>query len=100
MSLPLKGFKVVEFCHVAAGPFCGMFLGGMGAEAIKVELSDGDTMRQWRPHLPRGAGVAACMSAICSGPLYPVSLVRRDEVHASHRPGASAMVASYRLLDR
>jgi crotonobetainyl-CoA:carnitine CoA-transferase CaiB-like acyl-CoA transferase len=47
---PLKGIRVVEFCSVAAGPFCAMLLGDMGADVIKVEHPDGgDSMRQWPP---------------------------------------------------
>jgi len=48
--LPLKGVRVIEFCNVAAGPFCGMLLADMGADVIKVENPQGgDTMRQWPP---------------------------------------------------
>ncbi|BBD96793.1 CoA transferase [Sphingobium amiense] len=46
---PLAGTRVVEFCTVAAGPYCGMLLADMGAEVIKVESRDGDTLRQWPP---------------------------------------------------
>jgi crotonobetainyl-CoA:carnitine CoA-transferase CaiB-like acyl-CoA transferase len=46
---PLQGIRVVEFCHVAAGPFCGMLLADFGAEVVKVEPPDGDAMRQWPP---------------------------------------------------
>ena len=48
--LPLEGVKVIEFCNVAAGPFCGMLLADMGADVIKVEHPQGgDTMRAWPP---------------------------------------------------
>ena len=46
---PLEGVRVVEFCQVAAGPFCGMLLADFGAEVLKVEPPDGDAMRQWPP---------------------------------------------------
>ncbi|MFT4194346.1 CaiB/BaiF CoA transferase family protein [Ottowia sp.] len=46
---PLTGVKVVEFCQVAAGPFCGMLLADYGAQVVKVEPPEGDTLRQWPP---------------------------------------------------
>ena len=48
-SLPLAGVRVVEFCQVAAGPFCGMLLADFGAEVVKVEPREGDALRQWPP---------------------------------------------------
>ena len=48
-ELPLSGVVVIEFCQIAAGPFCGMLLADMGAEVIKVEPPGGDAMRQWPP---------------------------------------------------
>jgi crotonobetainyl-CoA:carnitine CoA-transferase CaiB-like acyl-CoA transferase len=48
---PLAGVRVVEFCSVAAGPFCGMLLADMGADVVKVEHPrGGDGMRHWPPH--------------------------------------------------
>jgi len=39
----------MEFCQIAAGPFCGMLLADMGADVVKVEPPGGDAMRQWPP---------------------------------------------------
>jgi crotonobetainyl-CoA:carnitine CoA-transferase CaiB-like acyl-CoA transferase len=48
--LPLAGIRVIEICNVAAGPFCGMLLGDMGADVVKVEHPEGgDTLRSWPP---------------------------------------------------
>lgn len=46
---PLQGVRVVEFCQIAAGPFCGMLLADFGADVVKVEPSEGDAMRGWPP---------------------------------------------------
>lgn len=37
MSTALEGIKVVELSHVISGSYCGMLLGDMGADVIKVE---------------------------------------------------------------
>jgi len=42
---PLNGIRVVEMTHMIMGPSCGMFLGLMGAEVIKVEPPAGDKTR-------------------------------------------------------
>ncbi|WP_366656700.1 CoA transferase [Fodinicurvata sp. EGI_FJ10296] len=50
MTSPLHGIRVIEFCNVAAGPFCGMLLADMGADVIKVENpKGGDSLRSWPP---------------------------------------------------
>src|ERR1043165_394664 len=43
--LPLSGVRVVEFSHMVMGPTCGMILGDLGAEGIKVEPPGGDKTR-------------------------------------------------------
>jgi len=43
---PLKGVRVVELTHTILGPSCGMILGDLGAEVIKVEPVDGDRTRK------------------------------------------------------
>jgi crotonobetainyl-CoA:carnitine CoA-transferase CaiB-like acyl-CoA transferase len=43
--LPLAGLRVIEFTHMVMGPTCGMVLGDMGAEVIKVEPLAGDRTR-------------------------------------------------------
>ncbi len=54
--LPLAGIRVVEFTHMVMGPTCGMVLGDLGAEVIKVEPIGGDNTRKL---LGSGAGFFA-----------------------------------------
>jgi crotonobetainyl-CoA:carnitine CoA-transferase CaiB-like acyl-CoA transferase len=51
--LPLAGIRVVEFTHMVMGPTCGMTLGDLGADVIKVEPLAGDSTRKL---LGSGAG--------------------------------------------
>ncbi len=51
--LPLAGVRVVEFTHMVMGPTCGMALGDLGADVIKVEPITGDSTRRL---LGSGAG--------------------------------------------
>ncbi|TFE37960.1 CoA transferase [Paraburkholderia dipogonis] len=51
--LPLEGIRVVEVSHMVMGPACGMILGDLGAEVIKVEPLKGDNTRRL---LGAGAG--------------------------------------------
>jgi crotonobetainyl-CoA:carnitine CoA-transferase CaiB-like acyl-CoA transferase len=50
MSLPLEGIKVIELGNFIAGPFCGMLLGDMGADVVKIERpKNGDQTRAMPP---------------------------------------------------
>jgi crotonobetainyl-CoA:carnitine CoA-transferase CaiB-like acyl-CoA transferase len=44
--LPFEGIRVVEFSHMVMGPTCGMVLGDLGAEVIKIEPIEGDNTRK------------------------------------------------------
>jgi crotonobetainyl-CoA:carnitine CoA-transferase CaiB-like acyl-CoA transferase len=52
-KLPYAGIRVVEFTHMVMGPTCGLVLGDLGAEVIKVEPVTGDNTRRL---LGAGAG--------------------------------------------
>ena len=51
--LPYAGVRVVEFTHLVMGPTCGLLLGDLGAEVIKIEPIEGDSTRRL---LGSGAG--------------------------------------------
>ena len=45
-KLPLTGVRVIEFVHMVMGPTCGLVLGDLGAEVIKIEPLEGDNTRR------------------------------------------------------
>jgi crotonobetainyl-CoA:carnitine CoA-transferase CaiB-like acyl-CoA transferase len=47
--LPLAGVKVVELCHLIAGPYCCQMLADEGATVIKVEPPEGELTRHREP---------------------------------------------------
>jgi crotonobetainyl-CoA:carnitine CoA-transferase CaiB-like acyl-CoA transferase len=57
-SGPLAGICVLELAQIMAGPTCGMMLGDMGADVIKIEkMPGGDDARHYQE--PRVNGVSA-----------------------------------------
>ncbi|HIF22086.1 MAG TPA: CoA transferase [Gemmatimonadetes bacterium] len=62
MPGPLSGLRVIELAHVMAGPVCGLMLGDMGADVVKVErLPNGDSSRAFLPPEVRGESAAFMM---------------------------------------
>jgi crotonobetainyl-CoA:carnitine CoA-transferase CaiB-like acyl-CoA transferase len=103
---PLHGVRVVEFAHVAAGPFAGMLLADLGADVVKVEPPTGDQMRAWPPFADDGderfshnfASVNRNKRSVVADLRDPGDLARvRDLVAA-----ADVLVENYRpgVLDR
>ena len=43
--MPLSGVKVLDLTRVLSGPFCTALLGDMGADVMKVEAPEGDSVR-------------------------------------------------------
>jgi len=49
-SSPLQAIHVLEMTEALAGPYCGMMLGDLGADVVKIERPEvGDQSRKWGP---------------------------------------------------
>jgi crotonobetainyl-CoA:carnitine CoA-transferase CaiB-like acyl-CoA transferase len=55
----LAGIRVLDFSQVGAGPTCGMLLGDMGADVIKIEAPGGDIGRKLGPPWQAGESVVS-----------------------------------------
>ncbi len=95
----LDGIRVVEFCQVAAGPFCGMLLADYGAAVVKIEPPEGDALRQWPPitdgYSENFASLNRGKRSLALNLKDPVQLARAralcleaDVVIENNRPGA------------
>lgn len=55
----LSGMTVLDFSQVGAGPTCGMLLGDLGADVIKIESHAGDIGRKLGPPWQNGESVVS-----------------------------------------
>lgn len=88
-SLPYAGIRMIEFTHMVMGPTCGMVLGDLGAEVIKVEPVGGDNTR----HL-RGSGAGFFPSFNRNKKSIALDLKRPEGIAAALRLIATADIVS------
>lgn len=91
LNRALEGIKVVDFSQVGAGPACGMLLGDMGADVLKVEAPGGDIGRKLGPPWQGGESTVS-MSFNRNKRSIVLDLKKPDGVAAARRLIAAADV--------
>jgi crotonobetainyl-CoA:carnitine CoA-transferase CaiB-like acyl-CoA transferase len=92
-GLPLAGIRVVEFTHMVMGPTCGMILGDLGADVIKVEPLAGDNTRRL---LGSGAGFYAMFNRNKQGLAVNVKDPRGREIVLKLVAGADVFSENFK----
>lgn len=98
VARPLDGFLVLEMAHFVAGPVCGMFLGDMGADVVKIEAPGaGDASRTTYDPLP-GGDSAVFLTINRNKRSVAVDLQRPEgrEVFARLATGADVVIEAFR----
>jgi crotonobetainyl-CoA:carnitine CoA-transferase CaiB-like acyl-CoA transferase len=97
-TLALAGLTVVDVSQGVSGPLCGMQLGDLGADVIKVEPPAGDWLRKIGPFIhSEGAlfvqlnrnkrGLAVDLKAPAGKELFRRLIAEADVVLEGYRPG-------------
>jgi crotonobetainyl-CoA:carnitine CoA-transferase CaiB-like acyl-CoA transferase len=101
-KLPLEDVRVVEFVHMVMGPSCGLVLGDLGAEVIKIEPTpDGDNTRRltgsgagyWPTYNRNKKSLAIDLKAPEGMAIVRKLLATADALTENFRPGAMAKLA-------
>lgn len=108
-ALPFADLRVVEFVHMVMGPTCGLVLGDMGAEVIKIEPLEGDHTRKLTAS---GAGffpaynrnkksLAVDLKSARGKEIVHRLVAKADVVTENFRPGAMASLGfGYEALSK
>ena len=92
MAQPLAGYRIADFSHVMAGPFCSHFLRMLGADVIKLESLNGDPMRNYGPFREWDGMAPAFVAANVGKKSIAVNLKSPEGLEVARRLVASADV--------
>jgi len=86
---PLSGYKIVELAGLGPGPFCGMMLGDMGADVIRIDRPGTDPMQGLDPLCRNRRSIALNLKSERGLEILLRLLENADAMFEGYRPGVA-----------
>jgi len=86
---PLAGFTVIELAGLGPGPFCGMMLGDMGAEVIRVDRPGIDPLQKLDPLCRNRRSIALDLKSPRGIEVLMRLVENADALYEGYRPGVA-----------
>src|SRR5712672_2557808 len=96
LTKSFQGLRVLDFSTTIAGPHCTRMLADMGAEVIKIEPADGETMRNRPPLRNNFSSLFGQLNVGKKGLVLDLKSPRASEVIRRLVTGADILVESFR----
>jgi alpha-methylacyl-CoA racemase len=86
---PLAGITVIELAGLAPGPFCGMMLGDMGADVIRVDRPGINPLQATDPLCRNRRSIALDLKSVQGIEILMRLVERADALFEGYRPGVA-----------
>jgi alpha-methylacyl-CoA racemase len=86
---PLSGYRIVELAGLGPGPFCGMMLGDMGADVIRVDRPGINPIQSLDPLCRNRRSIALDLKSEHGVEILLHLLENADAIFEGYRPGVA-----------
>ncbi len=86
---PLAGYKIIELAGMGPGPFCGMMLGDMGADVIRVDRPGANPLQELDPLCRNRRSIALDLKSPEGVEILLRLVEKADAMYEGYRPGVA-----------